>query len=71
MKIGRMLRRRIQVVGQFDVFGLVTTGSNAQTDPLPRKGCDTGKDMDGQELSPILCQYFSLSVPQPVSAKFS
>ncbi len=23
------------VVGQFDVFGLVTTGSNAQTDPLP------------------------------------
>jgi len=22
-------------VGQFDVFGLVTTGSNAQTDPLP------------------------------------
>ncbi len=25
----------VLVVGQFDVFGLVTTGSNAQTDPLP------------------------------------
>jgi len=29
-------RPQDKVVGQFDVFGLVTTGSNAQTDPLPR-----------------------------------
>jgi len=28
-------------VGQFDVFGLVTTGSNAQTDPLPENGINT------------------------------